>query len=237
MVLNTTSIDGDDAVYAAILARVEHPELTEQCQHVLQKEWKTINRPVFESIQEEEIELMSVKQEALTVVQVEVSSDSEVLDQGAEDESPMELEVLESSDEESAIELEVPDSDESALELDVLESESDEDFPSCLEVAIRLRKAGDVTQLKEFPAIVEQLRSYLQNKKHLTVAELDGPLFAHKNITSAEVSEVGRAIESMISVGMRLPLRPQIKSALAILLATVKQLELTLGELPAFLRP
>ncbi|KAL4118758.1 hypothetical protein PRIC2_011080 [Phytophthora ramorum] len=162
-------------------------------------------------------------------------------------ESPMELEVFESS-EESAVELEVELSDsesaevelsdsESAMELEVFDSDSDEDFSPCLDMATKLEKAEKTTQLIEFPVAVKQLHSFLVDTKHLTIDDLDGYLFAHKRITDEEVDEIGRAIMSIVSVGLNLPLRPTIKLALYDLHAIVEQLELTLGELPAFLRP
>lgn len=114
------------------------------------------------------------------------------------------------------------------------DSESDEDFVPCQELVTELQKAKVSTQLVRFPAAVDQLRTYLFDRKYLTVAELDGYLFAHKRITDEEVNEIGHTIEKIISVGMKLPMRPKIKLALYDLLAIVEQLELTLGELPEF---
>ncbi|KAF1781364.1 hypothetical protein GQ600_8154 [Phytophthora cactorum] len=110
-------------------------------------------------------------------------------------ESPIELEVLESSDsEQSAL----------AIELDVPDSDSEDDFSPCLQLVAKLQNSSTADQLVKFPDIVEQLRSYLLDHKHLTVTELDGYLFAHKRITDEEADEVGRAIETIICVGMTL---------------------------------
>ncbi|KAG3112636.1 hypothetical protein PI124_g13139 [Phytophthora idaei] len=151
-------------------------------------------------------------------------------------ESPIELEVLESSDSEQSA-VEISDSEELAIELDVPDSDSEDDFSRCLQLVAKLQNSSTADQLVKFPVIVEQLRSYLLDHKNLTVTELDGYLFAHKRITDEEADEVGRAIETIICVGMTLPRRPKIKQALSGLRALVEQLECTLGELPVFLRP
>ncbi|KAG3186294.1 hypothetical protein PC128_g13021 [Phytophthora cactorum] len=151
-------------------------------------------------------------------------------------ESPIELEVLESSDSEQWA-VEISDSEELAIELDVPDSDSEDDFSPCLQLVAKLQNSSTADQLVKFPDIVEQLRSYLLDHKHLTVTELDGYLFAHKRITDEEADEVGRAIETIICVGMTLRPRPKIKQALSGLRALVEQLECTLGELPVFLRP
>ncbi|KAL4147609.1 hypothetical protein PRNP1_011363 [Phytophthora ramorum] len=179
-----------------------------------------------------------VKEEPVTLSDDQIQDNLEEASVGeAVAESPMELEVFESS-EESAVELEVELSDsESAMELEVFDSDSDEDFSPCLDMATKLEKAEKTTQLIEFPVAVKQLHSFLVDTKHLTIDDLDGYLFAHKRITDEEVDEIGRAIMSIVSVGLNLPLRPTIKLALYDLHAIVEQLELTLGELPAFLRP
>ncbi|KAG6582848.1 uncharacterized protein IUM83_17364 [Phytophthora cinnamomi] len=149
-------------------------------------------------------------------------------------ESPMELEVLESS-EESAVDLEMSDSEQSAMELEVLESDSDaDDFSLCQELVTKLQNGNDATQLAMFPQTVAQLRLYLLECKHL---EVDEYLFVHKRITDKEFKEMGRAIEALVDVGMDLPMRPRIKMALNDLLTIVEQLEHALGELPAFLLP
>ncbi|KAG7377523.1 hypothetical protein PHYPSEUDO_011516 [Phytophthora pseudosyringae] len=151
-------------------------------------------------------------------------------------EFPIELEVLESS-EESSVEPEMSDSEESAIELDVPDSDSEDDFSPCVEMAAKLQNASAADQLVGFPAVVEQLRAYLLDRKHLTVTELDGYLFAHKRITDEEADEIGRVIETIIGVSVVLPVRPKIKLALYDLLAVVEQLECTLGGLPTFLCP
>ncbi|POM59545.1 hypothetical protein PHPALM_31705 [Phytophthora palmivora] len=157
---------------------------------------------------------------------------------GADDiaESPIELEVLDSSDE-SAMELEVSDTEELATELEVPDSDSEDDFSFCVELVANLQSANALSQLAEFPAVVELLRTYLLDRKHLTVVDLDGYLFAHKRITDEEADEIGHAIETIIIIGMELPMRSKVKLALRDLLAIVEQLKLTLGGLPTFLCP
>uniref|UniRef100_A0AAV1UQE6 FRIGIDA-like protein n=1 Tax=Peronospora matthiolae TaxID=2874970 RepID=A0AAV1UQE6_9STRA len=127
-------------------------------------------------------------------------------------------------------------SDESAMELEVPDSESDEDFSPVHDTVTRLEKARTSTQLIMFPAAVDQLRAYLIDHKHMTVVEMDGYLSAHKPITDEEAREIGCTIETIISVALKLPMRPKIKLALFDLIATVEQLELTLGKLPGSLR-
>ena len=128
-------------------------------------------------------------------------------------------------------------SDESAMELEVPDSESDENFSPVHDTVTRLEKARISIQLIMFPAAVDQLRAYLIDHKYMTVIEVDGYLFAHKPITDEEAREIGCTIETIISVALKLPMRPKIKLALYDLFATVEQLELTLGKLPGSLRP
>ncbi|KAF4037711.1 hypothetical protein GN244_ATG10156 [Phytophthora infestans] len=157
---------------------------------------------------------------------------------GAQDtiESPIELEVLDTSDSEQSV-MEMSDAEEIAIELDVPDSDSDDDFSPCKELVTQLQSANTMNQLAKFPVVVEQLRSYLIDHKHLTVTELDGYLFAHKRITEEEADELGVAIKIIIAVGMALPIRPKIRRALSDLQAVVEQLECLLDDLPAFLRP
>ncbi|CAI5737640.1 unnamed protein product [Peronospora destructor] len=138
----------------------------------------------------------------------------------------------------TAVKLEVLELTELALELEVPDSDTDDEFSSIEEVVSKLQKVKDSTQLVRFPAAVDQLRTYLFDRKYLTVAgEVDGYVFAHKCITDEEANVIGHTLEKMISVAINLPKRATIKFALYDLLATVEQLELTLGELPEFLRP
>ncbi|KAE8984642.1 hypothetical protein PR003_g23247 [Phytophthora rubi] len=183
-------------------------------------------------VKEETVEL-SDQQPLLEVSQQEASMDEAGNRPLAE--SPIELEVPESS-EESAVELEMPDSEESAMELEVLDSDSDsdDDFSSCRELVTKLQTGNDATQLLVLPQTVMQLRSYLIDCKHF---EVDEYLFAHKSITDAELKEMGHAIETIVSVGTDLPRRPRVKMALNDLLTIVEQLEHTMGELPALLYP
>ncbi|CAI5714385.1 unnamed protein product [Peronospora destructor] len=151
--------------------------------------------------------------------------------------SPIKLEVNNSLGK-TAVKLEVSDLTELALELEVPDSDTDDEFSSIEEVVPKLQKVKGSTQLVRFPAAVDQLRTYLFDRKYLTVAgEVDGYVFAHKCITDEEANVIGSTIEKMISVAINLPKRATIKFALYDLLATVEQLELTLGELPEFLRP
>ncbi|EGZ09577.1 hypothetical protein PHYSODRAFT_305062 [Phytophthora sojae] len=155
---------------------------------------------------------------------------------GSETESPMELEVPESS-EESAVELEMSDSEQLAMELEVFDSDSDndDDFSLCRELVDKLQNESDAThQLVVFPQTVAVLRSYLLDRKHL---EVDEYLYAHKTFTDGELTEMGCAIETIASVGMDLPRQPRVKMALNDLLTLVEQLEHTLGELPTCLDP
>lgn len=133
--------------------------------------------------------------------------------------------------------MEMSDAEEIAIDLDVPDSDSDDDFSPCKELVTQLQSANTMNQLAKFPVVVEQLRSYLIDHKHLTVTELDGYLFAHKRITEEEADELGVAIKIIIAVGMALPIRPKIRRALSDLQAVVEQLECLLDDLPAFLRP
>jgi hypothetical protein len=187
--------------------------------------------------------IVRVKEEVVTPVgqiQIEASSGVSALDKNLEsagEESPLELEVFESS-EESAVEVDLSDAEEVAMELEVPDSESDDDFSPCVEMTTKLSKARAAVRLAEFPVVVEQLRSYLLQCKHLTTADLDGEyLFAHKRITSEEAEDMGRAFKTVINVGISLPRRPRTKLALHDLLDTIETLELTLGALPEVLRP
>ncbi|CAI5745586.1 unnamed protein product [Peronospora destructor] len=151
--------------------------------------------------------------------------------------SPIKLEVNNSLGK-TAVKLEVSELTELALELEVPDSDTDDEFSSIEEVVSKLQKVKGSTQLVRFPAAVDQLRTYLFDRKYLTVAgEVDGYVFAHKCITDEEANVIGHTLEKMISVAINLPKRATIKFALYDLLATVEQLELTLGELPEFLRP
>ncbi|RLN32621.1 hypothetical protein BBJ28_00000427 [Nothophytophthora sp. Chile5] len=162
-------------------------------------------------------------------------------------ESPMELEVPETESDESPIELEVPmeldvpetESDESSTELEVVETESDDDIAiySCLNAATRLQQAEFAAQLAQFPGLVQQLRACLFDRKHSTVADLDGYLFADKRFSATETDDMARALVAAVSVGMRLPFQPPIELALADLLAAIEQFERSLGELPPLLLP
>ncbi|RMX63709.1 hypothetical protein KXD40_004857 [Peronospora effusa] len=151
-------------------------------------------------------------------------------------ESPLKLEVKDSLGI-IAVKLEVPELTELALELEVPDSDTDDEFSPIQELVAKLEKVKGSTQLVRFPAAVDQLRTYLFDRKYLTVTgEVDGYLFAHKHITDEEANVIGHTIEKIISVAINLPKRATIKFALYDLLATVEQLELTLGELPEFLR-
>ncbi|ETP21196.1 hypothetical protein F441_05213 [Phytophthora nicotianae CJ01A1] len=183
-----------------------------------------------------------IKDEPMTLADDQIQETSSpanvIYDTGPHDtvESPIELEVLESSDSEHSA-MDMSDLAELAIELDVPDSDSEDDFTPCMELVAKLKDANTTDQLAKFPVVVERLRSYLVDHKHLTVTELDGYLFAHKHITEEEADEIGRAIEIIICMGMALPLRPKIRRALSDLLAVVQQLECMLGELPVFLRP
>ncbi|CAH0515429.1 unnamed protein product [Peronospora belbahrii] len=151
-------------------------------------------------------------------------------------ESPIEMEVNESPSEVAA-NLEASGLTELAVELEVPDSESDDEFSPVQEIVAKLQKAEFSTQLVRVPAAVDQLRTYLFDRKYLTIAAADGYLFAHKRITDKEINEIGYTIEKIVSVTMNLPKRLRIKLALCDLLATIEQLEFTLGKLPEFLRP
>ncbi|RLN49625.1 hypothetical protein BBJ28_00002642 [Nothophytophthora sp. Chile5] len=162
-------------------------------------------------------------------------------------ESPMELEVPETESDEYPMELEVPmeldvpetESDESSTELEVPETEADDDIAiySCLSAATRLQQAEFATQLVQFPALVQQLRACLFDRKHSTVADLGGYLSAHRRFSATETDDMASALVAAVSVGMRLPFQPPIELALADLLAAIEQFEHTLGELPPLLLP
>ncbi|GMF45898.1 unnamed protein product [Phytophthora fragariaefolia] len=155
-------------------------------------------------------------------------------------ESPVELEVPESS-EDSAVEMEETHAEPPAVELKVFDSDGDgeDDFSRCQESVNRLYTASADAQFALFPRTVELLRSYLADRKLLASTEVDGGyyLFAHKFISDDEIKDMGHAIETIIAVGMDLPMRPRIKVALNDLRATVEQLEHSLGKLPEFLHP
>ncbi|GMF11206.1 unnamed protein product [Phytophthora lilii] len=191
-------------------------------------------------------EQVQIKQEVAPFSEDEQTTGGDTLQEVGEAESPLKLSLMDSSEEdeplglepeadESPMELEA-DLDETPMELEVPDSDSDTDFTPFQERLKKLQKANAATQLIEFPSVVEQFRDYLFKEKHMTVAELDGYLFAHKRITEEEVDEMGRAIETLISVGMNLATRPKIKLALFDLLAAVEQLEQTLGALPVSLK-
>ena len=151
--------------------------------------------------------------------------------------SPIKLEINDSLGK-IAVKLEVSELTELALELEVPDSDTDDEFSPIQDLVAKLQRAKRSTQLTRVPVAVDQLRTYLFDRKYLTVAgEMDEYLFAHKCITNEEANVIGHTIETIISVAINLPNKATIKFALYDLLATVEQLELTLGELPEFLHP
>ncbi|KAL3672604.1 hypothetical protein V7S43_001899 [Phytophthora oleae] len=225
-------------------------EVEEDTEAAIQEEEQILEVPADETMEEDTV-LEEIEEAELPLGLVKITDDSTFIkeepvvlyDEREEDppalceegESPLELEVFES--EESAEEIDMSDAEESAIELDVQDSDVDDDFSSCMELVLKLQDARGAVQLTHFPLAVKQLRTYLLEKKHMTVTDLDGYLFAHKRITDEEADEIANALAITINVGMALRVRAKIKLALYDLLAIVEQFECTLGGLPAFLCP
>lgn len=116
---------------------------------------------------------------------------------------------------ESPVELPVPDSDDSDSETRLTAPRS-----SCLESAQRLQRGIEANQLSRFPALIQQLQSYVQ---------------AHRrDLGSADkAQEFAEAVAIAIRIGMKLQFLPSVRDALASLLMTVEKLEQAVDPLPS----
>lgn len=117
------------------------------------------------------------------------------------------------------------DPNEAPVEIPADESDEESEASSptkltCLGAAKRLESGSMEIQSIRYPALVDQLHQYLQT---------------HTTLSEAEDSDISQAVEIAIQIGLKLPLLPTIRSALATLLVATELLQTALGQFPAAL--
>ncbi|KAF1790601.1 hypothetical protein GQ600_6482 [Phytophthora cactorum] len=195
--------DDNDAVYASILARVEQSELhnqlcnRSQLQRVAWHDAQSAQLQAAGGGEEEErkrpLDKKEIRASSLEEEEKEVAVNGSLQSDG-DGEDGNELDILERD------------------KVNVQEQEEESDV-ECLRVVAPVERRTRAVELRVEKPIQEQhqedddsdveiievvlTRGGWEQRKHLTVTELDGYLFAHKRITDEEADEVGRAIETI----------------------------------------